>query len=347
MRRKKGTLNMCFAACFVLIAALPVFANQVLRAQEPSADPDQSWEQAAGGKQSFDVASVREDKGNGPSTNNFPLDGGNVWFTVDKSFKVNPEGSLLSAKNLSLVRYIVFAYKLSGTQELALRFDFYQGLETHVPHWVRGDMNDGARFDIEARAPASATKDQMRMMMQSLLAERFKLQVHWETQQAPVFALVMAEPGRLGPQMAADPASDDCAESSVPEKADETATGALQLSALPIPCGMIAHLATSGAPGAHRFGGRNVALKMLADSMPTQTGMATLRRPVVDETGLMGGYDFWIEWTPEDTRNDPENGETGGSFREALKNQLGLKLVPKTGPVEVLVIDHVEQPGEN
>jgi uncharacterized protein (TIGR03435 family) len=90
-----------------------------------------------------------------------------------------------------------------------------------------------------------------------------------------------------------------------------------------------------------------VQLKLLADSMPTQTGMATLRRPVVDGTGLKGGYDFWVEWTPEDTRNDPENGETGGTFREALKNQLGLKLVPKNGPVEVLVIDHVEEPTAN
>ncbi len=159
---------------------------------------ERDWEKAAGGKQEFDVASVREDRGNVPGTSNFPLDGGNVWFTVDKSFKLNPEGSLLSAKNLSLLRYIVFAYKLSGTQELALRFDFYQGLETHVPHWVRGDMNDGERFDIEARAPASVTKDQMRMMMQSLLAERFKLQVHWETQQAPVFDAGGGDAGKAG-----------------------------------------------------------------------------------------------------------------------------------------------------
>jgi uncharacterized protein (TIGR03435 family) len=185
------------------------------------------------------------------------------------------------------------------------------------------------------------------MMMQGLLAERFKLQVHWETQQAPVFALVEVTQGKLGPQMEADAASDDCGKSPVPEQASETTSGKLQLEALPIPCGMIAHLPTSGAPGAHRFGGHDVPLKMLADSMPTQTGMATLRRPVVDETGLKGGYNFWIEWTPEDTRNDPENGETGGTFREALKNQLGLKLEAKTGPVEVLVIDHVEQPGEN
>lgn len=329
-------------ALLIAVAMIVPGISPPLHAQ----NPDRDWEKAAGGKQQFDVASVREDRGNAAGTSNFPLDGGNVWFTVDKSFKLNPEGSLLSAKNLSLLRYIVFAYKLSGTQELALRFDFYQGLETHVPHWVRGDQNDGERFDIEARAPASVTKDQMRLMMQSLLADRFKLAVHWETQQAPVFELVEAAQGKLGPQMEANPAGDDCSAAAVPEKAGETASGTLQLDALPIPCGMIAHLPPS-APGAHRFGGRDVQLKLLADSMPTQTGMATLRRPVVDGTGLKGGYDFWVEWTPEDTRNDPENGETGGTFREALKNQLGLKLVPKNGPVEVLVIDHVEEPTAN
>jgi uncharacterized protein (TIGR03435 family) len=304
------------------------------------------WEKAAGGKQEFEVASVRRDQGNGPATSNFPLDGGNVWFIVDKSFSPNPEGSLLSAKNQSLLRYIVFAYKLSGTQELALRFDFYQGLETHVPHWVRGDQNDGERFDIEARAPAPVTKDQMRLMMQSLLADRFKLAVHWETQQAPVFDLVQVTPGKLGPQMKASPAGDDCSTASVPENASDTGSGTLQLGALPIPCGMIAHLPPSSA-AAHRFGGRDVPLRMLAESMPTQTGMATLRRPVVDGTGLKGGYNFWIEWAPEDTRNDPENGETGGTFREALKQQLGLKLEPQKGPIEVLVIDRVEEPTPN
>ena len=335
--------------CLFLIFCRVFLTAQIIACQAVSVcaqTTGREWEKAAGGKQEFDVASVREDQGNGPATSNFPLDDGNVWFTVDKSFKMNPEGSLLSAKNLSLLRYIVFAYKLSGTQELALRFDFYQGLQTHVPHWVRGDQNDGARFDIEARAPASATKDQMRMMMQSLLAERFRLAVHWETQQAPVFALVEAKPGKLGPQMETNPVSENCGNSEVPERTSQMATAKLRLDALPIPCGMIAHLPPSSA-AAHRFGGRNVPLKMLAESMPTQTGMATLRRPVVDETGLKGGYDFWIEWTPEDTRNDPENGETGGTFREALKNQLGLKLEPRNGPVQVLVIDHVEKPSQN
>ena len=67
------------------------------------------------------------------------------------------------------------------------------GSELHTPDWVRSD-----HYDIEARAAGQATKDQMRLMMQSLLAERFKLAVHWETRQAPVFALVDATPESPG-----------------------------------------------------------------------------------------------------------------------------------------------------
>ena len=108
---------------------------------------------------------------------------------------------------------------------------------------------------------------------------------------------------------------------------------------------MIAHL-PPGAPGSNRIGGRNVTLALLASSLPAQTGLVTLPRPVIDATGLKGGYDFWLEWTPEDT-SEVDNHESGGAFREALKDQLGLKLEPEKGPVQVLVIDHVEQPSPN
>jgi uncharacterized protein (TIGR03435 family) len=110
---------------------------------------------------------------------------------------------------------------------------------------------------------------------------------------------------------------------------------------------MMARLPAS-AQGAHRFGGRNVTMKMLAESMPFQTGLATLERPLIDTTGLAGGFDFAIEWTPPEDMGQPGDvGSFGASFREALKRQLGLKLDPEKGPVEVLVIDHVEQPTAN
>jgi uncharacterized protein (TIGR03435 family) len=135
-----------------------------------------------------------------------------------------------------------------------------------VPDWVQKD-----RYDIEARAPGPSTKDQMRLMMQRLQAERFKLKVHWETRQVPVFALKLDKPGTLGPQLEPHPASDDCTKTDLPDKASKTATSPPLLSALPIPRGWIAHLPAS-APSAKRFGGRNVRLAMLGTSMPRRPG---------------------------------------------------------------------------
>jgi len=315
-----------------------VFAYMGMLANAQS--PEQDWEKAAGGKQEFEVASVRENKSGGGAYSNFTLDNGNAYWVMKKGDVVAPTGSLFSAKNQTLMRFIVFAYKLSGTQELALRFDFYAGLGLHVPEWVRN-----MHYDIEARAAEPATKDQMRLMMQSLLAERFKLAVHWETREAPVFALVPATAGKLGPQLRQHPASDDCSTTAFSDDAVKGAAGTESLSALPISCGMIAHLPPS-ASSAHRFGGRNVPLAMLAESMATQTGLVVVPRPVIDGTGLKGRFDFWMEWTPEDT-SEVDNHESGGTFREALKHQLGLKLEPEKGPVQVLVIDHVEQASEN
>lgn len=302
----------------------------------------QSWEAAAGGRQEFEVASVRENKSDGQSYSNFALDNGNAFWVVRKGDGLAPRGDLFSAKDLPLMRYISFAYKLNGTQELALRFDFYPGLKLRVPDWVKLD-----RYDIEARASGPVTKDQMRLMMQSLLADRFKLVAHWETREAPVFALLQDRPGKLGSQIEPHSASDGCGSTAFPEASENgAATQRTEpLSALPIPCGMIAHLPPSAA-GSHRFGGRNVTFAMLASSLPMQTGLATMPRPVVDKTGLAGGYDFWLEWTPEDT-SEVGNRESGGTFRDALKEQLGLKLKPENGPVQILVIDHVEQPSPN
>ena len=292
----------------------PVFAGQGIR----------DWEKSAGAHQEFEAASVRENISDGGGSSNFSLDNGNAYFVPGATDQFSPRGPYFSAKNQTLVRYIVFAYKLSGTQELALRFGYFRGLDTHPPDWVRD-----SRFDVEARAAGQPTKDQMRLMMQSLLAERFKLAVHTETRRAPVFALVLAKAGVLGSHLHVHPATDPC---------DRPAP-----AALPMPCNTITHLPPS-QPGGHRFGGRAVPLELLATSLPTQTGMVTISRPVIDRTGLNGTYDFDLEWTPEDTRDAVDNSETGGSFRDALREQLGLKLESQTGPVELLVIDHVERP---
>jgi uncharacterized protein (TIGR03435 family) len=90
---------------------------------------------------------------------------------------------------------------------------------------------------------------------------------------------------------------------------------------------------------------RNVTMERIG----TRLGpIAQLGRPVMDETGLKGDFDFIIEWVRQPNGTAPPNSEvqtdpTGPTFLEALKDQLGLKLEPRTGPVEVLVIDHIEE----
>ena len=74
-----------------------------------------------------------------------------------------------------------------------------------LPEWVTTE-----RFDIQARAEKNPGKDEMRLMMRSLLADRFKLAVHYETLQVPLFAIVLAKPGKTGPQLQLHPIDTSC-----------------------------------------------------------------------------------------------------------------------------------------
>jgi uncharacterized protein (TIGR03435 family) len=286
---------------------------------------------ATADKREFDVASVREDPPGGASRSNFSLDNGNVFSVVEKKDVFTPAGTLFSAANQSLLTYINFAYGLTGTQYLSLRFKEYVGGSGNVPGWM-----GSKRFTIEARTPSEVTKDQMRAMLRSLLEDRFHLVTRWETRQVPVSGLVLAEPGKLGSHLRQHPADDSCTET------EGLAPG------LPQTCGVIARLPPTG-PGRSHFGGRNVTMALLASSFPTQTGMMLLPHPVIDQTGLTGTYDFDLEYLAEvlPSGEPLPTDATGPSFQEALKKQLGFKLVPGRGPVEVLVIDHVDLPTAN
>jgi uncharacterized protein (TIGR03435 family) len=112
---------------------------------------------------------------------------------------------------------------------------------------------------------------------------------------------------------------------------------------LPPLCGIIAHVPSSNNPHSS-FGGRGIPLSLLATSLPTMTGMATIPRPVVDQSGLVGLYDFTLHWNGSP---DPDIGDTAAPFRGALKSQLGLELKPTHAPIDILVIDQVERPSEN
>jgi uncharacterized protein (TIGR03435 family) len=288
-------------------------------------------------KLEFEVASVRQNKSDDKATSGFSLDSGNLYSTVSREDVFIPSGGYFSATNQPLWRYIVFAYKLTGTQELALRFNFFAGLTSNVPGWVNLE-----RYDIRGRVEGNPTKDQVRLMMQALLADRFKLVVHKETRQVPVLALELAKPGVMGSQLRPHVADESCSVASA-DSAANLPPPSTTAGGFPVICGVIAHLPPS-SPGLTSFGGRGVPLGLLASSLPTQTGMMTLPHPVIDETGLSGTFDFKLEWLP-DYNTLPD--ASGPTFVQALKEQLGLKLQPQKGPIDLIVLDHVEHPSAN
>ncbi len=298
----------------------------------------------------FDVASVRPSRPGSAQHSDVPLDAGNVYASINPDDARTAAGGLLIATHQPLWRLISFAYKLSGTQELALRFSFFSGApKSGAPLWVTGSFDGSPEyFDVSARAPGDTSIDQMRLMMQALLAERFHLATHLVTADAPVFALVLVKPGVTGPNLKPHPASDACAVAVRDEASGATARPAVAASSvgdLPPVCGLIAHVPSS-APGQH-YGGRAFPLPLLATSVPTMTGLAAMPRPVVDQTGLTGLYDFTLSWVHDATPEDAAVADNAANFRNALKVQLGLELKPARAPISFLVVDHVERPTEN
>jgi uncharacterized protein (TIGR03435 family) len=218
-------------------------------------------------------------------------------------------------------------------------------LETHVPKWVTTD-----RFDIEARSEnADATKDQMRMMMRSLLKDRFGFVAHSETQQLPVFALVVAKPGKLGPTLRPHKEDDPVCGSTDPvEPTGGTSKMPVSDDGFPAICGSITYVMAKDPSGGRFFakGARNVTMDVITSSL-LGMGYTGLDRPVLNKTGLNGTYDFRLDVEISRIPTPDYRPDASEWFVEELRDQLGLKLEKQTGPVDVLVVDKVEQPSEN
>jgi uncharacterized protein (TIGR03435 family) len=277
----------------------------------------------------FDVASVKPDRSAAEDTNaNFPLGPGDVYAA---------NGGNFITTNFPLIVYINFAYRVTANQQAALR--------KHLPDWV---LNE--RFDITAKTDKhDATKDEMRQMMRSLLAERFHLQIHSEDEEQSVYALELVKPGTLGPKLQPHPPGDTCAHT--PQEVDASRPRpALYLGEAVYPtfCGGV--MGDDGkVPGTLALAARDVPLSLIATTL---AGPGGLDRPVVDRTGLTGKFDFLLEFAP-DRRPQPGDATTapldvaGPGIAQALKQQLGLKLVPTKAPVQVWVVDHIEHATEN
>jgi uncharacterized protein (TIGR03435 family) len=300
----------------LLFAAIAISFPRTLVAQggAENARPFEGWVTAAGGSREFDVASVKESNaGDYREATNFPLGPGDVY---------SPTNGVFSARAVPLMAYIAFAYKLTNTRNSYVR--------AQLPDWARS-----TRYDIEARSTQSeVTKDQMRLMMQSLLADRFKLKMHTETRQVPVLALILSKAGTTGPQLRPHPA-DDTSCSTTPSDADA--------GMFPLTCGGILRM-TPAFPGDTRAAARNISMDSIATFLSGLEG--GIDRPVVDRTGLAGKFDFNLEWAPESNApppggDGPDTVERGPSALEALKKQLGLKLNPVKGPVEWITMDNL------
>jgi uncharacterized protein (TIGR03435 family) len=269
--------------------------------------------------QTFEVASVKpndsQDRG---GTTNVPL-GPSGAFT--------PTHGYFSATNYPLMTYILFAYKINGNQ-----FPF---LRSQLPDWVNSD-----KFDIQARAPGEPTKDEMRAMMRALLAERFQLKIHEETREIPVLAIVLAKPGKFGPNFRPHPADAQCNTVLLPQGRTSALTAPSPKDMIdggfPVFCGGLLQLEPS-VPGRWHYGGRDLTLEFLSNSL---SSMSQLGRPMVDKTGLTGKFDFHLEWTPEGRGPAPDN--PGPTFEAAMREQLGLKLESTKAPMPVLVVDKIE-----
>jgi uncharacterized protein (TIGR03435 family) len=280
------------------------------------------WQKAAGGKMEFEVASVRESTPDAPwrDTNDMMPFGGNP-----------PQGSLFSA-NVPLYNYIIFAYRIFSMNQLV-------PLRAKLPDWA-----NSTPFDIKARSESTPTRDQLRLMVQSLLEERFKLAMHTETRQGPVYALVLDKPGKLGPNLRQHPDNVPCA-----NKTDTMPTDTVA-AAHPVFCGIDGWRTESGQMHTRAV---NVTMEEAAGFLSVMPGLEPVAmqdsRPIIDQTGLSGRFDIDLEFTPEVNGPSPDSqSDAGGTTAPgALKNQLGLKLVKQTGPVSVLVIDHVEKPSAN
>ena len=207
------------------------------------------------------------------------------------------------------------------------------------PGWIGSDT-----FDVSAKptvdpGPGATTKEaygQIQLMLQSLLADRYALKVHHETKELPVYALAVAKGGlKLTPPDCVKPDAANPPPSPVPGQSPPAFCGNTRVNR----------------------NGQNLVL--------TATGITTARlastlsglvhRTVIDRSDTTQPFNATLEWAPDQgVEGAPTTGDaagaaesTGASIFTALQEQLGLKLEPTKGPVEVLVIDHVEKPTPN
>jgi len=234
-------------------------------------------------------------------------------------------GGRVNAVNMPVRPIITFAFQLAQYQLIG------------GPGWLTTD-----RYDLVARmegnvdpafVPGANTPNPTQLALRNLLEERFKLKIHRETREMDIYSLVMARPGGA-PGAGLKPTTQDCA-----------AAAAAARRGGPPPTGTPGEpfCGIQGGPGRLKFGGLPAASFAQAFSGPAG-------RLVVDRTGLTGSWDFELVYAIEGLGGpgEPDAAPTDApSIFTAIQEQLGLKLEPTKGPVDVVVIDSVEKPTED
>jgi uncharacterized protein (TIGR03435 family) len=257
--------------------------------------------------------------------------------------------------NVSLAKLIELAYDVKEYQ-------------ISGPDWM-----SSARFDISAKVPAGTTKAQSKVMLQNLLADRFKLVLHHSTKESSIYALLVAKGGPKLKESAKE-STDDAAAAPPPggQRMDGPGRGMMGKDGMPqLPPGtprgtpmMIGEGQMIAPGGKIRMIRNGATIREFLDVLANQ-----LDRPVMDMTGLSGRYDITLDFaidpsimhakmaamgggppspgtaSTEGAAQDPSGADTMFS---ALKEQLGLRLEVRKGPVDLLVIDSVQKtPTEN
>lgn len=225
---------------------------------------------------------------------------------------------LFTCTNMNLSNLVFRAYSIDGYR--------VAGLE-----WTQ------QMFEVSARIPAGTTKEEFSLMLQNLLIDRFHLAVRHETREITQYDLVIAKNGPKFKKAAEAPPVN-------PDDAPKPPTGPNRMTtdAAGIPVfapGRTGMMMTS--KGARLFQPR-----MTMEGLAARIG-GQMSKPVTNATGLEGEYEIGLYWAPDGlSSNKPDAGdpvETGPSLTQALQEQLGLRLEQKKGPVDFLVVDHVDK----
>jgi uncharacterized protein (TIGR03435 family) len=244
--------------------------------------------------------------------------------------QINNSPGRFKAVNVTAKMLIAFAYNIKGPEL------------SGGPNWI-----DSERFDIDAKVNDTPedlgehafeeTGNRRRLMLQSLLADRFQLKITHQNKELAVYALIV---GKNGPKFheSTTPAPDPAASSDRPRASEASARGPRVMM-------RVGELTMTEAP-----------MSLLADALSGRLG-----RRVIDQTGLKGKYDLTLQWTPDEgqgamaaiTAGGPDGRLAGDSAQlpnagpsifTALEEQLGLKLDSQKSPVDTLVIEHIAQP---